>query len=157
MTTSTNLKPEPVQEQKRVLTELGYVRAEVLELPEYDLTILLSGYPAHSYRCARDWAQRNRIRQPDYDPSDRVRNACLDTACDCGTDGRYVRYLGDQLATLQTQHGHLHAAALVLVQVDAEHRAWLEAHPLAGYDEEHDLFGPRFHAAYSALAQAVGR
>lgn len=46
--TSTNLKPEVVQKQKRVLTELGYARAEVLELPKYDLTILLDGYPAHS-------------------------------------------------------------------------------------------------------------
>ena len=138
-----------------MLTELGHVRAEVLELPEYGLTILLDGYPAHSYRCTRNWAQRARIRQPDYDPSDRVGNACLDTACDCGTDSQYARYLGDQLAGLQAQHGQLHAAALALVEVDAEHRAWLEAHPLAGYDEEHDLFGPRFHSAYSALAALV--
>lgn len=153
-TTSTTLKPEQVQEQKRVLTELGYVRTEVLELPEYGLTILLDGHPAHSYRCTRNWAQRNRIRQPDYDPSDRVRNACLDTACDCGTDSQYARYLGDQLAVLQTQHGQLHAAALALVQVD-EHRAWLETHPLGSDEEQHDLFGPRFHSAYSVLAALV--
>lgn len=51
----------------------------------------------------------------------------------------------------------LHAAALALVEVDAEHRAWLEATPPGLRGEEHEAFLSRFDAAYSALAQAVGK
>lgn len=94
---------------------LGHVRDTVLELPEYDLKILLNGYPAHSARCRRASAQRDRIRQPDYDPSDRVRNECLDVACDCGTDRRYTCYLEDQLHALRAQ-----AEAWAVVQAIAD-------------------------------------
>lgn len=76
---------------------LGHVRDSVLELPKYGLRILLNGFPAHGARCRRAWAQRERIRQVNYDPSDRMRNECLDVPCDCGADGRYARYLEDKL------------------------------------------------------------
>lgn len=126
---------------------LGHVRDTVLDLPEYDLKILLNGYPAHSVRCRRGWAHRDRIRQPDYDPSDRVRNECLDVVCDCGTDGRYAQYLEDQLTALRAQ--------LEASQVEAQGmRAALDGH--AGTHSPYLWTGPaEHHSAWLNGQQAV--
>ncbi|MCD0167278.1 hypothetical protein [Deinococcus sp. 12RED42] len=136
---------------------LGHVRDTVLELPEYDLKILLNGYPAHSARCRRASAQRDRIRQPDYDPSDRVRNERLDVVCDCGTDRRYICYLEDQLQALRTQVPAVVGDNALAREV---HAAWRDgmlsqSREVASHRMTWDTLGPEDRALDAYIAQRV--
>ena len=127
--TTTNLKPEQVQELLRNSTPGSWSAFHKSKYDEWHVSVPLEDGSGMTLGLFADGIETNHRE----------------------ADARLIA-LAPELAQGWVA---LYAAALALVELDEEHRAWLEATPPGLRGEKHETFLSRFDGAYSALATLV--